>query len=135
LIEGEGSMSDQIPYGGFDASEFAENPEPRVACVLVLDVSGSMSGRPIDELNAGLVAFKETMTADSLASRRAEMAIITFGGSVEIQTPFTSAEYFTPPTLQVNGHTPMGEAIDRAIDLVAERKRVYKQAGISYYRP
>ena len=43
-------MSDQIEYAGFEASEFAENPEPRVPCVLLLDVSGSMSGQPIAEL-------------------------------------------------------------------------------------
>ena len=128
-------MSDQVPFTTFDASEFAENPEPRVACVLVLDVSGSMAGRRIDELNAGLVAFRDTMTADSLASRRAEVAIVTFGGAVTLQTPFISAEYFLPPVLEASGYTPMGEAIDQAVDLVAERKRIYKSAGIAYYRP
>jgi hypothetical protein len=49
------SMSEQTEYAGFGASEFAENPEPRVPCVLLLDVSGSMSGQPIAELNEGLV--------------------------------------------------------------------------------
>lgn len=29
---------EQIPFG---PSEFADNPEPRVPCVLILDVSGS----------------------------------------------------------------------------------------------
>jgi len=36
-------MSDQIEYAGFEASEFADNPEPRVPCVLLLDTSGSMA--------------------------------------------------------------------------------------------
>jgi hypothetical protein len=35
-------MSDQLEYAGFEASEFAENPDPRVPCVLLLDTSGSM---------------------------------------------------------------------------------------------
>ena len=43
-------MSDQIEYAGFEASEFADNPEPRVPCVLLLDTSGSMTGQPITEL-------------------------------------------------------------------------------------
>jgi len=128
-------MTEQIPYGGFDASEFAENPEPRVACVLLLDVSGSMSGRPIDELNEALVAFKDTMAADTLASKRAEIAIVTFGGIVEVVQDFVTAGHFTPTTLQTRGDTPMGQAIERAIDLVSERKKTYKQNGISYYRP
>lgn len=126
---------DQIPYGGFEASEFAENPEPRVACVLLLDVSGSMAGRPIGELNAALATFKDTMAADSLARKRAEIAIITFGGNVELVQDFVTAEQFTPPVLEASGMTPMGQAIERAIDIIAERKNVYKQNGISYYRP
>jgi len=48
-------MTEQIPFG---ADDFAENPEPRCPCVLLLDVSGSMNGKPISELNAGLTTFK-----------------------------------------------------------------------------
>ena len=39
---------EQIPFG---ASEFADNPEPRCPCLLLLDTSGSMDGRAINELN------------------------------------------------------------------------------------
>jgi len=42
---------EQVP---FDAAGFADNPEPRCPCLLLLDTSGSMQGRPISELNAGL---------------------------------------------------------------------------------
>ena len=38
----------QIPFA---AAEFAENPEPRCPCLLLLDTSASMRGRPIAELN------------------------------------------------------------------------------------
>ena len=33
----------------FDAREFAEIPDPRCPCLLLLDTSGSMSGQPIAE--------------------------------------------------------------------------------------
>ena len=46
---------DQIPFG---AAEFAENPEPRCPCLLLLDTSGSMRGNPIKELNEGIIIFK-----------------------------------------------------------------------------
>jgi uncharacterized protein YegL len=57
-------MSEQIT---FEHAEFADNPEPRCPCVLLLDVSGSMNGRPLDELNAGLVAFRDELSGDALA--------------------------------------------------------------------
>ena len=44
---------------GFAQAEFADNPEPRCACILLLDTSGSMSGQPINELNLVLGTFKD----------------------------------------------------------------------------
>jgi uncharacterized protein YegL len=128
-------MSDQIEYAGFEASQFADNPEPRVPCVLLLDVSGSMSGQPIAELNEGLVTLKDTLSADSLASKRAEIAIVTFGGAVSVVQDFVTAEHFQPPHLSVSGNTPMGEAIVTGLDMVMTRKTTYRTNGISYYRP
>jgi uncharacterized protein YegL len=132
---GANPMSDQIEYGGFEATEFAENPEPRVPCVLLLDVSGSMSGQPIKELNDGLVTLKDTLSADSLASKRAELAIVTFGGTVDVVRDFVTAEHFQPPQLSVHGDTPMGQAITTGLKMVATRKNVYRTNGVSYYRP
>lgn len=123
---------DQIAFG---TNSFADNPEPRVPCVLLLDVSGSMNGTPIAELNEGLIIYKDELAADSLASRRVEVAIVTFGDGVQVPTDFTTTEGFMPPHLQAGGTTPMGAAIHRAIDMVEERKQTYKANGIAYYRP
>jgi uncharacterized protein YegL len=116
-------------------TEFIDNPEPRCPCVLLLDVSGSMSGAPLNELNAGLVAFKDELAADALALKRVEVGIVTFG-PVKIEASFTGgAAHFYPPTLQAQGDTPMGAAITQALSMVEDRKREYRANGISYYRP
>lgn len=88
-------MSEQITFA---TSDFASNPEPRCPCILLLDVSGSMNGRPINELNAGLVTFRDELLADSLALKRVELGIVTFG-PVHVGQPFTSAANFFPPIL------------------------------------
>lgn len=124
-------MSDQIPFG---TENFADNPEPRCPCVLLLDVSGSMSGQPIIELNAGLVSFKDELVADTLASKRVEVAIVGFG-PVQVVNDFQTAANFQPPVLSATGDTPMGAAIVQAIDLVRQRKEVYRANGIAFYRP
>ncbi|TMW22700.1 VWA domain-containing protein [Escherichia coli] len=125
-------MSEQITFA---TSDFASNPEPRCPCILLLDVSGSMSGRPINELNTGLVTFRDELLADSLALKRVELGIVTFG-PVHVEQPFTSAANFFPPILLfAQSDTPMGAAITKALDMVEERKREYRANGISYYRP
>ena len=118
------------------AVEFASNPEPRCACVLLLDVSGSMGGRPIAALNEGLAAFASDLATDSLASQRVEVAIVTFGGNgVEVRQDFVTAGQLDPVHLEASGGTPMGAAIERAVQLVEDRKQQYKANGVLYYRP
>lgn len=124
-------MSDQIAFGTI---EFADNPEPRCPCLLLLDVSGSMQGQPIAELNAGLTTFKDELAADALAMKRVEVGIVTFG-PVQIALPFQGAAAFYPPPLAAQGDTPMGAAIKQGLDMVRQRKDEYKANGISYYRP
>jgi uncharacterized protein YegL len=148
-------LPDQIP---FPDPEFVDNPEPRCPCVLLLDTSGSMNDprqisqalspvqkilddslvtksiRPIDELNAGLVAFRDELMADELAVKRVEISLVTFG-PVRKLTDFQTPDLFRPPKLKAEGDTPMGEAIERAIEMARERKEAYRQNGVSYYRP
>ena len=142
-------MFNQTPYGQendtfnefneadleFGNVEFAENPEPRCPCILLLDVSGSMTGKPISELNRGLRIFKEQLQNDELASKRVEVAVITFETKVRICNEFQTADRFEPEYLTTGGCTSMGEAIETAINILDERKNEYKQNGISYYRP
>jgi uncharacterized protein YegL len=118
----------------FEETEFAENPEPRCPVVLALDVSGSMGGQPIAELNAGLQELDKALKADKLASLRVELAIVTFGGSVT-KTDFIGADAFQPPTLAANGSTPMGAAVKQALALLRYRKDTYKRNGLDYFRP
>jgi uncharacterized protein YegL len=118
---------------------FAYNADPKCACVLLLDVSSSMRGEPIDQLNAGLRAFQDAIQQDELARRRVEIAIVTFGNlgdeSVQLVQDFVAAESFVAPTLTTGMNTPMGEAITTALDMVHARKAYYRASGMEYYRP
>ncbi len=122
----------QVPFGSDD---FAMNPEPRCPCLLLLDVSGSMQGEPIQQLNEGLVQFKDELFADQLAQKRVEIALITFGGTVNVLSEFQNPANFQPPNLEASGNTPMGEAITKGLELLKKRKETYKTNGVSYYRP
>jgi uncharacterized protein YegL len=126
-------MAEQIPFFGTD--DFAINPEPRLPCVLLLDVSASMQGRPIAELNEGLRLYKSELLADPLAAKRVEVAVVTFGEEVRTASDFTTAERFEPPTLRADGSTPMGAAINLGLALVLQRKVAYRANGIPYFRP
>jgi len=118
-----------------EALEFAENPEPRCPCVLVLDVSGSMKGDRIAQLNEGMHFFWEEVSQDPLACKRVEVAVVTFSDTVDIAQDFATIENSQAPTLYAGGATAMGTAILKALQLIRTRKETYRRNGISYYRP
>ena len=122
----------QVPFA--ETVSFVDNPEPRCPCVLLLDTSTSMEGRPIEELKAGLKQFREELAADAMASKRVELAIVTFG-PVRVAQDFVTADVFMEPKLKADGDTPMGRAIKKALEIIHDRKVQYQAHGIAYYRP
>lgn len=118
-----------------DQIEFAENPDPRCPCVLLLDVSSSMQGAPINALNDGLRAFQNDVALDHLASRRVEVAIVTFGTGAKIVQEFVTVDQFQAPELVAGGQTHMGAGVEAALDLIEQRKATFKTNGVAYYRP
>ncbi|AFY56682.1 uncharacterized protein Riv7116_4251 [Rivularia sp. PCC 7116] len=126
-------MSDTLRLD--EVVDFAENPEPRCPCVLLLDTSGSMQGAPIEALNQGLLSFKDELTKNPLASRRVEVSIVTFDSNINVVQDFVTADQFTPPILTAQGLTNMGAGIHKSLDLIQERKGQYRSNGVAYYRP
>ena len=106
-----------------------DNPDPRIACALLLDTSGSMSGEPIEQLNQGFELFCEEIKKDDLAKKRAEIAVITFGDTAQVDTPFTEGRDLLPRRLSASGGTPLGRALNLALDLLADQKHTYPHGG------
>lgn len=127
-------MSSYLEQQPFALAEFADNPEPRCPCLLLLDTSGSMQGRPIQELNEGLHAFRQELLADSLAAKRVEVAMVTFG-PVNVVQDFVSPELLNLLELPAGGDTPLGSAVTTGLELLKQRKDVLRSNGIKLFRP
>ena len=112
-----------------------ENPTTRVPVCLALDTSGSMSGEPIDELNRGIALFFDAVREDEVARYAADIAIVIFGEKPEKILDFADIEAQNVPELGAEGMTPMGSAINMAIDLLDQRKKEYQTVGIQYWQP
>lgn len=117
--------------------DLVNNPTARVPVCLCLDVSSSMGGTPINELNQGVRLLYDSIKEDEVAMYSAELCIVTFGGNgAKCIEDFASLEMQpTPPRLTASGMTPMGEAVNMALDLLEQRKKEYKDKGVDYYQP
>lgn len=117
------------------SAEAAENFEQKCLCVLVLDVSGSMRGTPIEELNRGLRSFYEEISSDVTTSQRLEISIISFSNVVTTLQEPALIENIRMPILSAGGSTALVDAVNQAIDKVEARKKWYKETNQNYYRP
>ncbi len=122
------------------------NHAQRAPVVMVMDNSYSMSGRPIEELNSALADMKDRLRHDIELSSKAEICLITFGHNGVTAwrgtepappgvSPFVPASRFEVPRLEAGGVTPMAEALELAMRLIAEEKRALRRRNLSYYRP
>lgn len=116
--------------------DLIDNPSTRCPVALVLDTSASMRGEPIALLNEGANLFVESVKEDELARWSVDLAVFTFGESVRQVLDFTPIEHivgFAP--LTAGGLTPMGAAVNLALDALEARKALYRQHGVPYYQP
>jgi uncharacterized protein YegL len=128
-------MSDELRVVKGAARIRDGNPEPRVPCLLLLDVSSSMSGDKIQELNSGLETLRTELLKDELTARRVEVAVVTFGGSVRVVQDFASPSEMKLPALSAEGDTPMAAAILKAFELVEQRKARYEASDLDSFDP
>jgi uncharacterized protein YegL len=131
-IRGLSSTERGLKVGEVD---FMMNLHPRLPCVLLLDSSGSMAGQPIEDLNKAISAFIRALTKDDMASRRTDLAIISFGSEIRVLQDFTRPDEVQRLELEASGVTMMGQAIETALGMVTRRRSVYRAAGVPYYRP
>lgn len=124
------------------AGESAQNSEQKCLCVLVMDVSGSMRGTPIDELNAGIKNFfMEILEGGNGITEtlrdQLEISLIQYDESVKIiRNPKLLDDGETAPALVERGSTTNTvAALHEAIKLVDDRKAFYKATGQDYLRP
>ena len=113
------------------------NPAPRCPVILLLDTSSSMCGAPINELNEGLCQFIKETSEDEAASMSVELEVITFDNDASIVLPFTpiSDVQRNATKLKASGMTAMGAALTLAERDLHNRRREYRNAGISAYHP
>jgi len=134
----------------FLVSDLIDNPTPRVAVCLCLDISPSMSGRPewgadpnikgvpIEELNRGVQLFYRILKEDDVARYSAEVAIVAFSGKAWKVRDFETVVDANPPILQLDdqvGGTSLGAGVALALDMLEQRKELYKRHGVDYYQP
>lgn len=117
----------------FNPDIYVHEPKP-LPVILLLDVSGSMAGEPIQQLNKAVEQMITSFSASENYEIEIQVAIITFGNEVKLHMPYTSASDINFKHLSVSGCTPMGLALRMAKDMIeckeTTKSRAYRPAVI-----
>ncbi|MBK5897787.1 vWA domain-containing protein [Catonella massiliensis] len=124
----------QRGFGDF-APQIVKASEPHMACLFLLDTSGSMQGEPINELESALNRFKIEVCEDKTTRDVLDVAIVEFNSTVNVVQEFVPIEYMEPVSLKAYGGTDMNGGLRTAIDMVIERGRFYSLSGTQPYCP
>lgn len=93
--------------------------------ILLLDVSGSMDGEPINALHAAVTEMVNSFAAQRTREKMIKIAIITFGGgSAKLHMPYTDAPDVQAggvPRFNADGNTPLGSALREAKRIIEDR--------------
>lgn len=84
----------------------------RLPVYLLLDVSGSMIGEPIEAVRNGVQMLVSALRGDPQALETAYLSVITFESSARQVVPLTDLATFQEPTINASGATALGEALE-----------------------
>ncbi|GAB2529486.1 vWA domain-containing protein [Nocardia heshunensis] len=116
-------------------SQFANIERPPVFPVcLVVDVSGSMSGRPIDAVNQALPEMQRAILDDPSTGEIARIAVVTFDTNAYLALPLSDMHETALPVLTTGGLTNFQDAFRKAREAIEGGIRGLG-TGTRFYRP
>ena len=109
----------------------------RVACILVLDTSGSMSGRPITDLNSAFGGIQQALQSIDVQTRAClEFCVIEYNTQPRMLTNgFQTIDQLQVPEMQAGGLTNMHAAIKMAYEEGKRKTNAFNTLGYPCFMP
>ena len=129
----ENNMMNEMNDGMFDLT----NAMPHCPVILVLDTSHSMWGQGLTDMMASLKAFYKTIADVQFLNAQVDVAAVSMGDNLCMLEEFTALHSSDLPnrSIRPKGDTPIGAALELALEALQAQIRRYKTAGISYVTP
>ena len=115
----------------FNPNQFVTAKVKPLPVYLLLDVSSSMSGDKINNLNEAVNVIIRTMADEDKMEVEILISVITFGSEAHVHLPATSATQIEWSNLNASGLTAMGAALTKAKEMIEDKEITPSRA----YRP
>ena len=90
----------------------------RLPVYFLLDVSESMVGEPLHQLESGMEQIVRSLRTDPHALETVYLSVIAFAGKAGVIAPLTDVISFYPPRLPMGSGTALGDALNCLMDSI-----------------
>jgi uncharacterized protein YegL len=108
------------------------DPFTKIPSVIAFDLSGSMIGEGVREIEAAYATFRDEFQKDRLAQNMVETAVVGFRTGVEVLQDFVAPHQLQPENFHADGMTELGGAILTTLAMIEGRKQYYKANDIDW---
>lgn len=88
----------------------------RLPIYFLIDVSESMVGTPIEQVQEGIRTIIQSLRTDPYALETVFVSVIVFAGKAKVLTPLTEIYKFYPPKFPIGGGTSLGKGLECLMD-------------------
>lgn len=88
----------------------------RLPIYFLIDVSESMVGEPIEQVQNGIRTIVQELRTDPYALETVFVSVIAFAGKAKCLSPLTELYKFYPPMFPIGGGTSLGGALEALMD-------------------
>lgn len=109
--------------------------EPHMPILFLVDISGSMAGLAIQNVERSINRFKADICKDEKLASVIEICIVTFNGEFQVVQNWRPLSQMKYVSFQAGGKTHMSVALEKSIEMLKKRGHVYNNEGIDVRMP
>lgn len=122
-------------YGDYEEVAPENINESHMPVLIAGDISGSMAGLPIQNVNKSINRFASDVCKDPKAARRVDVAVIGFNDKPHIEQNWRPVTEMNQVNFIAGGGTNIPAALEKSVEMLRERGHLYEDVGIEVKMP
>ncbi len=122
-------------YGDYEEVAPENINESHMPVLIAGDISGSMAGLPIQNVNKSINRFASDVCKDPKAAGRVDVAVIGFNDAPHIEQNWRPITEMNPVDFAAGGGTNIPAALEKGVEMLRERGHLYEDIGIEVKMP
>lgn len=122
-------------YGDYEEVAPENINESHMPVLIAGDISGSMVGLPIQNVNKSINRFASDVCKDPKAAGRVDVAVIGFNDAPHIEQNWRPITEMNQVDFVAGGGTNISAALEKGVEMLRERGHLYEDVGIEVKMP